>query len=68
MKKINLILIGIIFGGIALSYAQNVNVDLTVKFNGDYKLTLFTLFFTPLPELKLGSNIQLLIKRLLFTV
>lgn len=57
MKKIILILISILFLGIILSNAQNVNVDLTVKFNGAIKSDSVYLFFYPTTSIELGQRL-----------
>ncbi len=63
MKKINLLLI-LMTLGIVFSYAQNVNVDLTVKYNSSIKSDSVYLFFYPTTKVELGQLLPVPDKRI----
>ncbi len=64
MKKVISTIIGIILLGIIMSNAQNVNVDLTVKFNGAIKSDSVYLFFYPTTSVELGQRLPIPDKKL----
>ncbi len=64
MKKNILTFAGIIFLGIVFSNAQNVNVDLTIKFNSNIKADSVYLFFYPTTSVELGKLLPVPDKKL----
>ena len=66
MKKHILILFCIFFLGLIIGNAQNVNVDLSVKFNGDFKSDSVYLFFYSTTNHELGQALPAPVKQFVF--